>query len=256
MIATAEGLCHDRSGAPDPLPSPRPRYYQPTTGRFTQLDPFGGDTADPQTLHKYNYAHSNPVMNIDPTGMFTMVELGIAVGIVALLAVIMYAGYLGYSYYNDDPDAKIVKSAIADATTLVKDAITKLTRWTVADQSEYTKWFGAPTPSNRTHVTDGYRAIENALGSNITWHKTSSNVFAYVYPGGPLEVWLGPLFWAAPAMGVDSKAGTMVHELSHEVWSTDDHAYGPIDAKALAVRYSLQAIDNADNYEYFAEVAP
>lgn len=48
----------------------RARYYDPMNGRFTQMDPFGGNTQDPQSLHKYLYCHANPVNGIDPTGMF------------------------------------------------------------------------------------------------------------------------------------------------------------------------------------------
>lgn len=37
-------------------------------GRFSRLDPFAGNSSDPQSLHKYLYAHANPVMGIDPSG--------------------------------------------------------------------------------------------------------------------------------------------------------------------------------------------
>ncbi|MEX2316268.1 MAG: RHS repeat-associated core domain-containing protein [Pirellulales bacterium] len=48
----------------------RARYYDPTNGRFNRLDPFAGNVSDPQSLHKYLYAHSNPVNGVDPSGMF------------------------------------------------------------------------------------------------------------------------------------------------------------------------------------------
>jgi len=34
------------------------------------MDPFGGNNQDPQSLHKYLYAHCNPTNNIDPSGNF------------------------------------------------------------------------------------------------------------------------------------------------------------------------------------------
>ena len=46
----------------------RARYYDQNTGRFNRLDPFEGNSEDPQSLHKYAYAHCDPVNGIDPTG--------------------------------------------------------------------------------------------------------------------------------------------------------------------------------------------
>ena len=46
----------------------RARWYDPSSGRFTSLDPFAGNNEDPQSLHKYLYCHANPVNNVDPSG--------------------------------------------------------------------------------------------------------------------------------------------------------------------------------------------
>ncbi|MBX3420674.1 MAG: RHS repeat-associated core domain-containing protein [Pirellulaceae bacterium] len=48
----------------------RARWYDPRTGRFNQLDPFAGNSADPQSFHKYAYVHGDPVNGADPIGMF------------------------------------------------------------------------------------------------------------------------------------------------------------------------------------------
>jgi len=47
----------------------RARWYNPSNGRFNRVDPFSGNMQDPQSLHKYLYAHANPVNSIDPTGI-------------------------------------------------------------------------------------------------------------------------------------------------------------------------------------------
>ncbi|MDP0499536.1 MAG: Ig-like domain-containing protein [Verrucomicrobiota bacterium JB022] len=69
----------------------RARYLNPETGRFHTLDTYEGFRSDPQTLHKYLYAHGNPVMGVDPSGMFAQAyslssaSVGLALlGVVAL----------------------------------------------------------------------------------------------------------------------------------------------------------------------------
>jgi RHS repeat-associated protein len=54
----------------------RARYYDPTLGRFVSADAYEGTLDDPMSLHDYQYAHANPVVNTDPSGYMTnMTEL-------------------------------------------------------------------------------------------------------------------------------------------------------------------------------------
>jgi len=69
------------------------RYYDPLTGRFNRTDDFAGNNVDPQSLHKYLYAHGNPVNNIDPSGSFSIV-LAISVAIV-LISLLFVSGHGG-----------------------------------------------------------------------------------------------------------------------------------------------------------------
>ena len=66
----------------------RARYYDQNIGRFASLDPFPGNSSDPQSLHKYAYAHCDPVNGIDPSGKFTMPELLISIGLLVLVAAV------------------------------------------------------------------------------------------------------------------------------------------------------------------------
>ncbi|MHA1952113.1 MAG: RHS repeat-associated core domain-containing protein, partial [Candidatus Thorarchaeota archaeon] len=50
----------------------RARWYDQQTGRFNRMDPFAGNTHDPQSLHKYLYVHNNPINNYDPSGLFSI----------------------------------------------------------------------------------------------------------------------------------------------------------------------------------------
>ena len=58
--------------------------------------------------------------------------------------------------------------------------------------------------------------------------------------------------------GTDSRAGTLIHELSHftVVAGTSDFAYGQSAASRLARTSPSRAVRNADNHEYFAENTP
>jgi RHS repeat-associated protein len=46
----------------------RARYYAPSKGVFTALDPFEGMQNRPMSLNGYSWVEGNPVMNVDPSG--------------------------------------------------------------------------------------------------------------------------------------------------------------------------------------------
>ena len=64
----------------------RARYYDPFLGRFISADAYEGTLADPMSLHDYQYAHANPVVNTDPTGYFSIAEIHAAESIRNILA--------------------------------------------------------------------------------------------------------------------------------------------------------------------------
>jgi RHS repeat-associated protein len=61
------------------------RYYDPTIGRFTSVDPLVSDIFNPQTINPYSYCLNNPLKYIDPTGRQT--GLLICILIACLLAI-------------------------------------------------------------------------------------------------------------------------------------------------------------------------
>ena len=66
----------------------RARWYSPQTGRFSRMDPFAGNMFHPVSLHKYAYAHLNPVLSVDPTGRFSTAALVVSVGVLATASVV------------------------------------------------------------------------------------------------------------------------------------------------------------------------
>jgi len=113
------------------------------------------------------------------------------------------------------------------------------------------------------HVKAGFDKILKTLKKDtLTFEKYAlddgeeEDTFAYVHSGAnERKIYLGGAFWGAKIEGYDSKAGTIIHELTHELHDTEDHVYGQDGAKKLAKTNPLKATTNADNYEYFAEKA-
>ena len=63
----------------------RARYYDAANGRFNRLDPILGSIWEPASLHKYTYAHNDPLGDLDPSGLL-YIELLIVLLIVLLLS--------------------------------------------------------------------------------------------------------------------------------------------------------------------------
>lgn len=121
----------------------------------------------------------------------------------------------------------------------------------------YTEWFGAFDQGRYDSVTKHYTDISNVLDTEqVTYDLTGTgckpSYFAYTHKGDR-TVWLCNQYLSAPQIGTDCKFGTLVHEWSHAVSSTDDNAYGETDCRTLATNDPGKATNNADSHEYFAE---
>ncbi|KAI0756579.1 peptidyl-Lys metalloendopeptidase [Daedaleopsis nitida] len=129
-----------------------------------------------------------------------------------------------------------------------------------AASPRYTTWFGAYTSARHATVLDHFTKISGNTFSSYTFDCTcsDSDTYAFVDPSDFGYVTLCGAFWSAPNTGTDSRGGTLIHESSHFTVNggTDDHVYGQSAAKSLAKSNPSQAIDNADNHEYFAENNP
>lgn len=56
----------------------RARWMDPEHGRFASMDTWSGDFERPLSLHKYLYAHGDPVNGSDPSGRTTLLDLDAA----------------------------------------------------------------------------------------------------------------------------------------------------------------------------------
>lgn len=68
------------------------------------------------------------------------------------------------------------------------------------------------------------------------------------------HIYLQNAYFTSELYGADSMSGIIIHEATHNVLNTDDHAYGNVAAIALARAENKQkAKDNADNMEFLIE---
>jgi RHS repeat-associated protein len=95
----------------------RARWYAPSQGRLTQMDVFAGFATDPRSLHKYGYAHGDPVNGADPSGLLLMGDLVAAKQIVALLVVGALIGVESSSEFMIQLEAEAIPAAIHAART-------------------------------------------------------------------------------------------------------------------------------------------
>lgn len=151
-------------------------------------------------------------------------------------------------------------TALGNAETISLKARDYLNAVPVANRptdSAYLTWFGAYTSGRYSTVQSHFTAIHSAFASQSVdfFCDCTSSAYAYVYTNRPYEIHLCNAFWNAPNLGIDSKAGTLVHEMSHftVVAGTSDYAYGTSACQRLASTNPKKAINNADSHEYFAE---
>jgi peptidyl-Lys metalloendopeptidase len=131
-----------------------------------------------------------------------------------------------------------------------------------ATGARYTTWFGAYLNTRYATAQQHFTTIDTAMDQTGGQVKINcgctENYYAYVFKSQHYEIFVCNAYWNAPLVGTDSKAGTLIHEMSHFtiVADTDDWAYGQNLASNLAINNPSQAVDNADSHEYFAENTP
>src|SRR6476619_4829180 len=93
------------------------------------------------------------------------------------------------------------------------------------------------TQNSRNYLATG------TVGPRYTTWFGSYTSARYGTANNPYEIFVCRAFWPAPARGTDSKAGTLIHEMSHfdVVASTSDWVYGQTAAKNLAATHPTNA---------------
>jgi peptidyl-Lys metalloendopeptidase len=159
--------------------------------------------------------------------------------------------------------ASQARTALSSAEVYARDSLVYLNAGTRGPR--YTTWFGTFDANRYATVRSHFASISDAatnkpitLDCSTCPAGPNANAFAYVFANQPYKIYLCNAFWAAPNTGTDSRAGTIVHELSHftVLGGTSDFAYGQSAARSLATQRPSRAIMNADSHEYFTENTP
>jgi uncharacterized Zn-binding protein involved in type VI secretion len=159
--------------------------------------------------------------------------------------------------------SKLINQAIQDASALLAEKQRLLRKRDAATMELFKKWFGSDDEKTiktiRIRIKKELklmRSLNESHFTDISGRKSRQESFALVYPDDELHIiQLGNPFWEAEAVGPDSRAGTLIHELSHflDIGGTVDHQYGEIFCLGLARYEPDKALFNADNFEYFIE---
>jgi peptidyl-Lys metalloendopeptidase len=169
------------------------------------------------------------------------------------------AGTLTFAGRCSSTQQTAIRTSITDATAYATESDGYLAA-NVSGTARYTAWFGTFSTAAHSQMKGQFANIRNAFETKPITVDCSckKTAYAYVYPSQPYKIWVCKAFWTAPALGTDSKAGTMIHEMSHftVVAGTNDFVYGQSAALNLAATNPTNARKNADNHEYFAENTP
>jgi uncharacterized Zn-binding protein involved in type VI secretion len=159
--------------------------------------------------------------------------------------------------------SKLINQAIQDATALLASKQRLLRKRDAATMELFKKWFGSDDEKAiktiRIRIKKELKLMRSLNESHfidISGRKSRQESFALVYPDDELHIiQLGNPFWESEAVGPDSRAGTLIHELSHflDVGGTKDHEYGDFGCLRLAKYRPDRALFNADNFERFIE---
>jgi len=160
-------------------------------------------------------------------------------------------------------------STVNSAVSKAKSILTSVVNYFSGScDRNYVDIFGSHSGSSRWATAQGtYKneqtRLNSAFGINCNPGSCGgSSTYAYTYPWDTSShtIYLCNKFWAAPTADgmMDTQWGTLMHELSHfndvhTTTGTQDYTYGLASCRALAISNPNNAVNNADNYEYFGE---
>lgn len=162
---------------------------------------------------------------------------------------------------NQQSELVLALQATEEITNVARNDLASLVGDARLNSPRYRNWFGEYSSERFQTVLNTFNSASNVLANErieFDCRCDEAGLYAYVFPSDPYRIYPCPNFWAATLTGTDSRAGTVLHELTHfpSINGTDDFEYGKTSVALLASTNPDQAVNNADSYEYFAENTP
>ncbi|WP_425623796.1 M35 family metallo-endopeptidase [Agrobacterium radiobacter] len=183
----------------------------------------------------------------------------LALGIMLAVAGQAHATNLKYDANCTKEHRTSTNKAFARITPIAKKAAKAVHDMTVEKTSPlYETWFGEVNPTRLARVQSTIGGVRDLLQKKETFtvecvpQRCGNGTFALTAHKKDY-IGLCAAFFKAPLTGEDSRSGTLLHELTHVVAGTQDYTYGRTNAQKRAAGNPNEAVNNADNYEFFME---
>lgn len=162
----------------------------------------------------------------------------------------------------DKEQSETAADALEVAVAMAKSAAGALDDPSFVESGQIIRWFAPPN-------AEALEGIREVYENSVTWADNvaflciagsdhEGPIYVRVLPTGNFVIELGYLFFESGESGINSRGGTLIHELSHYVLvgatnREDDEIYGWKEALELAASNPEAAQRNAENYQFFAE---
>ena len=158
----------------------RARYYDQGLGRFTQLDTWPGIVDSPVTLNKYLYADVDPLMNIDPSGHFSIGLLTAAKTVSAgLVAQNAYGfGVTLYDFSTGERELTALEAGLAMLEVMTRGAGAKLSRLVRRGKCGGKK--NSYTGDTLVHAQTGLKTLDSIeIGDKVLAYNEDQDALTY-----------------------------------------------------------------------------
>src|SRR5262249_51222140 len=209
-----------------------------------------------------------PANDRDPSGRLTLLEVGVALVGLGLLATVVVIGERRLlSAADNHPLSDKQLTTVLGALDAAQYAAQEQAAG--ADINNYRRWFGVPVrPNWDATIQQGWNAIHAVtpyfplshqleFSYNEGGYGRNSDEIAYVRSGEGLRIHLRSPFFNEILVPPErhneddvTQVDILIHEISHLVLDTDDITYGYHASLALAFLNPSLAIRNADNWGF------